>query len=240
MKKSNKILLGILSFLVVCVVGYALFSEQIVATGTIRGKGDFEVTPTCSLGYSDDLINAGVANSSTMNQKGYDEDSCYIVNGEVQFTTNLDYPGSKRYFTVKVENTGTIPATFDEEKLSSEGLYESIGEYFYTYRDMYGDGSYQYFGSEANFKYYNEQGELIETDLFKLVDAGFIESGNYCSYSDECFNVFESIKTGESFYYILAFEWPEDYAKSFYDQKYNVSYEVHSSMEIPFRQTTLE
>ena len=34
MNKNNKILIAVLAFVLVCVVGYALFSENITVTGT--------------------------------------------------------------------------------------------------------------------------------------------------------------------------------------------------------------
>ena len=55
MNKSNKILLGVLSFVVVCVVGYALFSENITVTGTATAKGSFDITASCNTGASDSL-----------------------------------------------------------------------------------------------------------------------------------------------------------------------------------------
>ena len=50
MNKSNKILLGVLLFVVVCVVGYALFSETITVTGTATASGDFAFESKCFAG----------------------------------------------------------------------------------------------------------------------------------------------------------------------------------------------
>ena len=52
MNKSNKILLGVLSFVVVCVVGYALFSEKITVTGTATASGNFDINYTCQTGLA--------------------------------------------------------------------------------------------------------------------------------------------------------------------------------------------
>ena len=46
MNKSNKLLIGILAFVVVCVIGYALFSETITVTGTAMAKGNFDIKVT--------------------------------------------------------------------------------------------------------------------------------------------------------------------------------------------------
>lgn len=243
--KRNRLLVACLALLLVLSIGYALFSEQVNITGTLKGKGEFEVTLTCNLGYSDELIKAGVAASTNMNQKGFGEDSCDIVKGKVQFTTNLDYPGAKRYFTVKVENTGTIPVTFDEEKLSSEGLYDYLSTSIDTYG--YSPAGYRAISSdEKEFSYYNDKGEKTTANVIKLINVGVIELGNNCSYGDECFNNFESIKTGESIYYVLAFEWPEDFAADYsfdINGEYligNPDYSINGIMEIPLRQITLE
>ena len=56
MNKGNKILLGVLSFVVVCVVGYALFSETITVTGTATANGSYELTTTCHLGMTNEIL----------------------------------------------------------------------------------------------------------------------------------------------------------------------------------------
>ena len=57
MNKGNKILLGILAFVVVCVVGYALFGETITVTGSATASGEWSITTTCVSGLSQDIKN---------------------------------------------------------------------------------------------------------------------------------------------------------------------------------------
>ena len=58
MNKSNKILLVVFSFIVVCVIGYALFSENITVTGTATAQGTFDTTVTCQTGILSKLGNS--------------------------------------------------------------------------------------------------------------------------------------------------------------------------------------
>ncbi len=104
MKNGNKILLGILVFVVVCVVGYALFSETITVTGTATASGKVDLTVTSLTdseiekeGLGDTF--RGIVTSSNIS----------IVDNAV--TTNITFgmPGSTRNFVIKVENTGTVP-----------------------------------------------------------------------------------------------------------------------------------
>lgn len=113
MKNGNKILLGILTFIVVCVVGYALFSDTISVTGSATASGKFEITTTCTPGYSDELIAAlgnpeGVTKDTE--QGGFENSVCNVNGNEITATTDLLYPTAKRFFTVKMINTGSIPA----------------------------------------------------------------------------------------------------------------------------------
>ena len=56
MNSGNKLLLGILAFVVACVVGYALFSESITITGSASAKGDWDIDVSCTKGVSDSLL----------------------------------------------------------------------------------------------------------------------------------------------------------------------------------------
>ena len=46
-KTRNKIFVGCLALLLVMVVGYALFSQNLNIMGTATAKGDFSITPIC-------------------------------------------------------------------------------------------------------------------------------------------------------------------------------------------------
>ena len=106
MNKSNKILLGILTFILVCVIGYALFSETITVSGIATAKGDFELITTCQTGdvYFGKLDYA------------YNSDECNVINNSVSYKANLTMPGAYRTFTFVIKNTGTIPAKLNMEE----------------------------------------------------------------------------------------------------------------------------
>lgn len=67
MNKGNKILLAILSFVVVCVVGYALFGENITVTGTAKAEGTFDIGVSCVTGFSSDFLDAGLKDGYVIN-----------------------------------------------------------------------------------------------------------------------------------------------------------------------------
>lgn len=115
MNKNNKILLGVLAFVVACTIGYALFSDNINITGTATAKGDFALTTTCSTGISNDL--KGTVTSLLNPEGGYENDTCTVTGDEVSFHSDLLYPTASRWFTIKITNTGSIPAML---KLASD------------------------------------------------------------------------------------------------------------------------
>ena len=115
MNKSNKILLGVLSFIVVCVVGYALFSENITVTGTATASGSFDIVTTCQTGIDSRI---GTTTSLGWNKEGgFINDSCTVTGNKVSMTTEFLYPGAQRYFTLGFKNNGTIDAIMDLNKI---------------------------------------------------------------------------------------------------------------------------
>ena len=112
MNKSNKILIVVLTFIVVCVVGYALFSENITVTGSATAKGSFDITTTCEKGANSALLASIGVSPSDIGEGGYDttNEVCSISNNTVTVKSELKYPSARRYFTVKFENTGTMDA----------------------------------------------------------------------------------------------------------------------------------
>lgn len=107
MNKRNKILVGCLALLLVLGVGYALFSETITINGTATAKGNFDITESCELGDTYNILG--------LVEGGYDKDSCSVIDGKVYLETELYYPTANRSFTVYLENTGTINAVIDTE-----------------------------------------------------------------------------------------------------------------------------
>ena len=110
-KTRNKIFVGCLTLLLVMVAGYALFSQNLTINGTAKAQGEFSLTTTCTPGILDEIKNYDAGYAS---QSGYSNDSCSIANDTVTFHTDLAYPTARRYFTIKVKNTGSVTAIFKE------------------------------------------------------------------------------------------------------------------------------
>ena len=136
-KKNKTMIVAALAIVLTLAVGYALFSQTINITGTATAQGDFQITPTCSVGV---MNNSGLDTASTMVstyntavgltgdnafpdvEKGYNTDSCTITdNNTGSFTTKLEYPGAMRLFTVKLTNTGSIAATISSSDFNTSG-----------------------------------------------------------------------------------------------------------------------
>ena len=119
MNKNNKLLVGILTFVVVCVIGYALFSETITVTGTATTGGSFDIVGTCSAGV-DSMFVQTIKQEYNGNyaEGGYVNDSCSFNGDKGVFSVELEYPGANRYFTVKLTNNGTISALVGEPALT--------------------------------------------------------------------------------------------------------------------------
>ena len=112
-KTRNKIFVGCLALLLVMVAGYALFSQNLNITGTATAKGDFSVTPTCQAGVPDNLLAAAkTAEGWTGEEGGYSDDSCTVSGNTINYQSGFKYPGARRYFTIKVKNTGSVTALF--------------------------------------------------------------------------------------------------------------------------------
>ena len=188
MNKGNKILLGVLAFVVACVVGYALFSESITISGSASAKGDFDISATCIKGVDSGLIAANDLDINEFKEGGYKNDYCNVNGNNVSFGADLEFPSATRFFTIILTNNGTIPAKLNLETGIDEditvclkgdqcmpmkdGLTEEQYEFFKPYYFGYGiagvkNSSGNYVNDEAEItKYYNE-----DTGEFKI-DAG--------------------------------------------------------------------
>ena len=118
-KTRNKIFVGCLALLLVMVVGYALFSQSLNITGTATAKGDFSVTPTCEKGIPANLLESAkeIEGGWFGEENGYYDDSCTVSGNAINYQSGLKWPGARRYFTVKVKNTGSVTAllSYDSE-----------------------------------------------------------------------------------------------------------------------------
>ena len=146
MTKSNKILVGVLAFVVSVLMGYALFSETITVTGTATAKGSFDISYTCEVVNESNMVSD---DRYTVGGNG----SCVIEDGVIKTNSNLTKPGDQVWFRVNLKNSGTIAAilkTVDSSNnmtgnLSSAGdeaylntTYFLLGGYFFENHE--GDG----------------------------------------------------------------------------------------------------
>ena len=92
-EKKSKILIAFLGILLALSVGYAFFSDTITITGTALSKGSFDMTATCQVTTEDG--GTGV---------------CSVNGNTVSTQSSLSKPGDIVEFTIRVTNSGTIPA----------------------------------------------------------------------------------------------------------------------------------
>ena len=129
MNKSNKILLGVLAFVVVCVVGYALFSETITVTGTATAKGNLNLKMS-EVSYFE-LWGANALKES----HGIINNSNLVINDNtISTNVSLGAPDSYKRYLIKIENIGTVPVVFGGyENLSDSSIEEMDSFRFVKY-----------------------------------------------------------------------------------------------------------
>lgn len=238
MDKKNKILVGCLALLLALSVGYALFSETITINGTATAKGNFEITPTCTLGI---LSATGLTYNDLYLGKegGYENDSCSVVDNRVNFSTDFLYPGAVRYFTVKFTNTGSINATLPLNADGDLGPFETA--IFYNTITSVCELTEQ--GEKTNCKqrleYTGGSSDFIRDETLGVVD----KDGNYYSSDSDAIANFVDpqtgssvLKPGESLYVVLGMYWIKDYKND--TNSANLSFEVNT--EIPFKQVEVQ
>ena len=139
MNKENKILLGVLAFVVVCVVGYALFSETITINGTATATGDFDIGFECSV----------------MQVNGNAKGDCSISGQTIITTSSLTMPTDAAIYTVTLTNKGSIPAVLKtvDSSNNSDGV-DNVGD------AVYYDTTY---GLAALYSVYDKDGNLYDS-----------------------------------------------------------------------------
>lgn len=117
-KTRNKIFVGCLALLLVMVAGYALFSQNLTINGTAKAQGDFSVTATCQAGIPANLVTSikSMIDTGWIDENGYYDDSCTVSGNIINYQASFKYPGARRYFVVKVKNTGSITAVQPNEQ----------------------------------------------------------------------------------------------------------------------------
>ncbi len=112
-KTRNKIFVGCLALLLVMVAGYALFSQNLTINGTAKAEGNSSLVATCQAGIPDNLLEGAKAYLAQfempyVKDNGYYDDSCTVNGNSINYKSSFKYPGARRYFVVKVKNTGSI------------------------------------------------------------------------------------------------------------------------------------
>ena len=112
-KTRNKIFVGCLALLLVMVAGYALFSQNLTINGTAKAEGNSSLVVTCQPGLPDNLLEAAKTYLTELKfsyekENGYYDDSCTVNGNSINYKSSFKYPGARRYFIVKVKNTGSI------------------------------------------------------------------------------------------------------------------------------------
>ena len=243
MNKSNKILVGVLTFIVVCVVGYALFSETITVAGTATAKGNFEITSSCNTGVNKELGIAAedlptLGFKSTI-ENGYKDAFCSANGTEISFSSDLLYPGATRFFTVEFKNTGIIPAQIDTDKGDDDPfIYKStrkvcpVDENGVVSTECEGGLIWQGEDGVGHYSPMNLENIVAAKDIngniYKTTDEGIM---NFISPTDDTIIL---LQPGESFYFLFEVYWPSDYISS----TNSASYKLETTKEILFEQVT--
>lgn len=189
MNKGNKILLGVLAFVVACVVGYALFSESITISGSASAKGDFDISATCIKGVDSGLIAANDLDINEFKEGGYKNDYCNVNGNNVSFGADLEFPSATRFFTIILTNNGTIPAKLNLETGIDEDITVCLkGDQCMPMKDGLTEEQYEfiapyYFGGEfMGIK--NSKGEYL-VDEDELSDYFDVDTGDIILKSNE-------------------------------------------------------
>lgn len=206
--KKSKIVLGCLAFLLSLSVGYAYFSKTTTITGTVTGKGSFDISLTCTKSISTDFVNVGYVTSSDISslQFGYSTDTCTVSGNNVTVTTALDYPGATRIYTIIMKNNGTIRAKWNYIDGFTNNIQQCVYEGGTSTCENTPDKTYLT-ASESYFQM-----------LPSIRYAGFKDaSGNFTvTVDDDIQDLADSngdiyLEAGESLYFLVWNVWDSDF-----------------------------
>ena len=189
-KTRNKIFVGCLALLLVMVAGYALFSQNLTINGTAKAQGEFSLSTTCTPGILDEIKNYDADYGS---QSGYSNDSCSVENDTVTFHTDLAYPTARRYFTVKVVNTGSVTAV-DE---SVDVLTQYMGNFENNKNCQYNSSD------DSLVRCYNPNGNDTTNSKTKYIKKTKNGEISYLTNRDKL-----TLEPGDTFYLTLGITWP--------------------------------
>lgn len=234
MNNNNKILVGILAFIAVCVMGYALFSENIMVTGTATASGNFDITSTCGL---ENIANElGFAKSDIevyYNLGGYQNPSCSVNDSKVSFSTELLYPSARSLFLVKSENTGSINAVFDFSQADTDGGFSNttVEVCKLDENDVKSNCSDRFYNGDGSSNVSLESeiigGMTKDGTFYKVDDTGFTNN-----FKDDTYGIV--IEPGEAVFHAIGFWWPKNYD----NEENSSSYSLNLTTELRFIQIT--
>ena len=110
MNKKKKVIIGVLAVILVAAVGYAIFSDTLTINGTATAQGNFDLTYTCTPGLTNEDFVSAETSSPIITDNNYANDSCNVNGNKITYSAELLQPGATRNFTIKITNTGSIPA----------------------------------------------------------------------------------------------------------------------------------
>ncbi len=211
MNKQKKVIIAVLTLVVTMMVGYALFSEALTINGTATAKGDFNITTTCTPGIQKDFPMEGYnyffsGSPSITKDNHYKNDSCTVNGNEVTFNAELTQPLAARNYTVKLTNSGSIPASFNPGMESEEGSIQ------WSIERCEGNFEDDTFSNCTNNLDYNS---IMDFELLGFEDANGNISVNLKS-SDEISKYIDTenaliiLQPGESMYMRFSAEWREE------------------------------
>lgn len=121
---NRKLVVAILTFFLAISVGYAIFSETITIEGTASAQGNFDISASCYPGVAP-TGNYDYSYLDLLPEHDYSNDNCQVNGDNVSFSTSFTNGLARRYFTIKLTNTGTIAAkvSMDDLTKSSSMIY---------------------------------------------------------------------------------------------------------------------
>lgn len=214
MNKKRNIIIGALALIITMMVGYAIFSDTININGTATAKGDFSVTAACTPGIQNDFPLDGKYNyffsgsTSITQDNHYKNDSCTVNGNEITFNAELTQPLAARNYTVKLTNSGSIPASLNPDMESGEGSIQGSVE------RCEGNFEDDTFSNCANLTDYNS---IMDFEILGFEDANGNISVNLKTESSmeeiskyiDVENALIILQPGESMYMRFTAEWRE-------------------------------
>ena len=188
-KTRNKIFVGCLALLLVMVAGYALFSQNLTINGTAKAQGEFSLSMTCTPGILDEIKNYDADYGS---QSGYSNDSCSVENDTVTFHADLAYPTARRYFTVKVVNTGSVTAVDEVVDVMTQ-----------TYLNIENKNCQYKSSDDSLVKCYTANGNDLTNSKMKYIKKTKDGEISYLINRDKL-----TLEPGDTFYLTLGITWP--------------------------------